>query len=197
MIDYYRVGDDLLAEEFILAEDCTTVGLRGARWSTVDGQWRPATDLSRSLRTDPARRGTARAVHPDASLPAPAFADEYLPLPVSPPLRLRPHDGTDRRVYRLLFANDLSAGSIEALRSHWRSSPPTGDPHVFASADRRVGADVFSWNLRRIGGRIAWCVDLTVVGTGSATGAVGPVLRELGTDLRRHGMLPVTVERFS
>jgi len=49
--------------------------------------------------------------------------------------------------------------------------------------------------VRRIGAGIAWCLDLTAfLRTGAA---LGPLLRELTAIMRRHGMIPVTVERFA
>ncbi|GAB3986465.1 hypothetical protein [Plantactinospora veratri] len=67
---------------------------------------------------------------------------------------------------------------------------------VVGTARRRVGADAFTWELRRIGAGAAWCLDLTADLAGSRDDAVGPLLRELTTAARIAGLIPVTIERL-
>ncbi|HEY0700103.1 MAG TPA: hypothetical protein VGD43_20135, partial [Micromonospora sp.] len=121
-------------------------------------------------------------------------------------LRLGPDIAPDgfreRRVYRILVAGELDGARLAELRRLWRMEPG-GDPadprtRVVGSARRRLGDDHYVWELRRIGGDVAWSVDLTVCLAGTDDTAVGLVLAELRAALRRqHGLIPVTVERFS
>ena len=95
------------------------------------------------------------------------------------------------------IADNLSEESIAALRARWRMTGERGDGRVIGTAQHRVGADVFTWDLRRIGPSVAWCLDVTVDLAGAGDDTIGPVLRELTSRMRWHGMVPVTVERFS
>lgn len=55
----------------------------------------------------------------------------------------------------------------------------------------------FTWELRRIGAGIAWCVDVTArLGSGPVT-ALGALLHHHRQVVREQGLIPVTVERFA
>ncbi|SNT36976.1 hypothetical protein SAMN05421812_10574 [Asanoa hainanensis] len=189
-MDYYLLGDGVLVEEFVRAPDHSTVGLRGAVWR---GHWSASSGLA--LRADP--ESLARLTPTDraggesayrrlggGSLPDEAALRSlagYEPFPTSAPLRLGPAEAPDgfreRRVYRVLFAKDLAMDP--------------GPEH-----SRRIGDDLVSWTLRRVGG-IAWGLDVTVLLATDADHAVGPLLRELTETVRRQGLVPLTTERFS
>lgn len=68
---------------------------------------------------------------------------------------------------------------------------------MIGTAHLAVADDLFTWDLRRIGPGVAWCLDLTAYLGGSSGEAIGPVLRELTTVMRQHGLIPMTIERFS
>ncbi|WP_203924176.1 hypothetical protein [Rugosimonospora africana] len=131
--------------------------------------------------------------------------DGYEPLADSAPLHLGsgdvPDGFIDKRVYRILFAKELSAERLANLVTLWQLAPVDDltDPRarVLGTASRHVSDDVFTWDLRRIGASVAWCVDLTAYLRDSSGSGIGPMLRELRTDMRRQGLIPVTVERFS
>ena len=204
-MDYYLLrGHGVLVEEFVRAPDHSTLSLRGAMWTPGQGRWSAAGSFSRSLRADPEalagvtptdREGAEAAFHRLGGGPLPgeealraAFGDDA-PFPSAAPLRLGPADAPEgfreRRVYRVLFAKDLDADGLAALTAAWG---PTR---------RRVGDDLVSWTLRRVGGRIAWGLDVTVLLATDADDSVGPVLRELTAAVRRQGLVPLTTERFS
>jgi hypothetical protein len=204
LLDYYLVGaDGVLVEEFVRAPDHSTVGLRGVVWTRPDAGWRGAAALSRALRADPRalarmtpidRDGAETAFRGLCGEPLPDEAalrahGDYRPFPTSAPLRLGPADAPDgfheRRVYRVLFAKDLDADGLAALEASWQP------------ARRRIGADLVSWTLRRVGGGIAWGLDVTVLLVTDDDAAVGPVLRDLTAAVRRQGLIPVTTERFA
>ncbi|MFY1594740.1 DUF305 domain-containing protein [Micromonospora sp. WMMD737] len=91
----------------------------------------------------------------------------------------------ETRVYRILFANELSPDGLTALRTAWQMSA-TGDvtdprTRVVGTAEHRTRGDVFVWDLRRIGTGSAWCLDVTCKLAGSRDGAVKLLLRELTT----------------
>ena len=71
---------------------------------------------------------------------------------------------------------------------------PAAWPVLRTVTVRTNRADVFTWDLRRIGPSVAWCLDVTVDLAGAGDDTIGPVLRELTSRMRRHGMVPVTVE---
>jgi hypothetical protein len=230
LLDYYLIFsvrgggstaavDGILVETFVLADDHTTVALNSAGWTPAGLRWSSAATLSRELRRDPALRARVLAAHrrdveilyrrlgggelPDESTLRTYF-DKPLSLGVSAPLRLSPPevpDGFhDKRVYRILFANDLSAESLPLLRAAWQMTLANDlpDPRagVVGTASRRVADDVFTWDLRRIGGAVAWCVDLTAYLRTTRDDAIRALLRELTTELRQCGLIPVTIERF-
>jgi hypothetical protein len=85
----------------------------------------------------------------------------------------------------VLFAKDLDAGRPAPLNASWQP------------ARRRIGADLVTWTLRRVGRGIAWGLDVTVLLATEDDAAVGPVLRDLTAAVRRQGLIPVTTERFS
>lgn len=215
--------EGIVVEEFVLAEDFSAVGLHSTAWTPVPGpadDWWASAALSRGMRVDPALRARvipvgrddAEAAHrrlgggdlPDETTLRTGFRD-YEPLAESAPLRLGSEDVPDgfagKRVYRILFAKELNTERLNNLLAHWRMTP-ADDPsdaraRVIGTASRHISGDVFSWDLRRIGAAIAWCVDVTAhLGAGSGD-RIGPVLRELRADARRQGLIPVTVERFS
>jgi hypothetical protein len=232
LLDYYVVCsaarggrsilavDGILVEEFVLADDYTTIALNSAGWTSAELCWSSAASISRELRRDPALRAhvvtalrrDVEVVYrrlgggelPDEPTLRTYFGDP-LPLGVSAPLRLSsadvPHGFHDKRIYRTLFANDLPADSLPILRAAWQmtAAADLADPRagVIGTAGRRVADDVFTWDLRRIGTRLAWCLDLTACLCTGRDDAIGPLLWELTTQLRQHGLIPVTTERFN
>jgi hypothetical protein len=189
-LDYYLIDgatEGIVVEEFVRAADHTTVGLDTAGWTPADASWWSSAAFSRAMRGDPHLRARVVAGDREAAeaayrrlgggaLPDEATLRGYfrdrLPLATAPPLRLRQEHGT--RVYRVLLAGDPRPDRVAA----W---PATGDQ--------------FTWELRRIGGGIAWAVDVTARLAGSDE-AVGPLLRELTAAARRQGLIPVTTERL-
>jgi hypothetical protein len=186
-IDYYLVPDGVLIEEFVRERDYSARGLCGAIWTAGEPRWRGASSFSRAVRTDPgllARvvptdRAGAQAVIADLAAEGELRAHfvDYEPFNTAPPLRLRPEEES-RRLYRVLFAKDLSGAD-------------------FAGGSRTVGHDHFSWALRRVGGGLGWGLDVTVLLATDADDTVGPVVDELTGALRGRGLIPVTTERFA
>ncbi|WP_248963643.1 hypothetical protein [Sphaerisporangium perillae] len=213
-------ADGIVVEEFVFADDCTATGLNGAGWTAADGGWWSSAAFSRAMRADPRLRGRVVPVRRhDAEivyrrlgggeLPGePAlrihFRDRQ-PLTGSAPLLFGPPQVPegfhDMRVYRILFANELGEDRLARLLAVWKMAPADdfADPRarVAGTAHLRVGGDLFSWDLRRIGPGVAWCLDLTACLGGPSGKAIGPLLRELTTVMRFEGLIPVTVERFS
>jgi hypothetical protein len=211
--------DGIVVEEFALAEDHSAVGLNSAGWTPVDGTWWSSAALSRQMRVDPALRARVAAVSrddvaavyrrldggvlPDETALRAHFHD-FLPLANSAPLRLDPTpapDGfADKRVYRLLFSKDLDHDRLASLRKLWRMTPgsESTDPRarVVGTARLRVLDDIFTWNLRRIGSNVAWCLDVTAYLRSGSSETIGPLLWELRAVIRQRGLIPVTVERF-
>ncbi|MEV0595786.1 hypothetical protein [Nonomuraea cavernae] len=208
-------AEGIVVEEFTLAGDHTAIGLDSAGWTATDGWWSSAA-FSRGMRTDTrlrarivaARRDDAEAVYrrlgggelPGETALRGRFHD-HQPLGGSAPLRLGsaqvPDGFRDRRVYRVLFANDLREDGPPRLRSAWRMTLADPPARVAGTAHRRVAGDVFTWDLRRIGPGVAWCLDLTACLASASDDAVRPLLRELVTVLRHAGLIPVTIERFA
>jgi hypothetical protein len=197
-VDYSLIhdpsGDGLLVEEFIRGDDHVTLGLTGLLWTASARIWRDAATFGRDLRTDPAlldrvtptdRAGAADAYRRLGGGDLPAESDlrgtQVVLFATTPPFRLGrdvvPAGYRERRHYRVLFAKDLPG------------DPP--DP-----GSRTVGADRFTWELRRVGARTAWALDVTVLLAGSDD-AVGPVLHDLTDAVRARGLVPVTTERFA
>ena len=204
----------LVVEEFTRERDHVSTGLDSAGWTPAAGWWSSAA-LSRSIRTDPdmvARvlptsraeaEGHYRALG-GGQLPDETVLRSYFlvhqPIATAAPLRLgpaQPPDGWhERRVYRVLFAKDLHPDQVTSLRASWRT-PVDGTSASAASGHLEKGGDRFGWELRRVGHTRAWALDVTVLLGAAADDAVGPTLSDLTTVLRRHGLLPVTTERFS
>ncbi|MFI6231765.1 hypothetical protein ACIBCR_31155 [Micromonospora echinospora] len=210
--------EGIVVEEFLFGADHQALRVDSAAWTPGGSGWWTAPALSRSIRADPELRGRvvgvprhrAEVVYRQlggATLPDEATLRGHLRAgdtrAASAPLLLSPERVTpgfhSTRVYRLLFANELGPDDLVELSSVWQmtGTDPTRPDGVVGTARRRIGADVFGWELRRIGMVGAYCLDLTVdLATGRDDG-VRPVLRELTTTLRLRGLIPVTVERFS
>ncbi|WP_433129289.1 hypothetical protein ACQPWW_04150 [Micromonospora sp. CA-240977] len=224
-LDYYLVlprPDDpdpttaaggLVVEEFTRAHDHVTTGLRSAGWTPTAGWWSSAA-LSRGIRTDP--ETLARVVPTSRAeaerhyrtlggghLPDDTVLRSYLlahqPIATAAPLRLGPAQPPagchERRVYRVLFAKDLSADQVTSLRASWRT-PVDGTSASAASGHLAKGGDRFSWELRRVAHTRTWALDVTVLLGAAADDGVGPTLSDLTAVLRQHGLIPVTTERF-
>ncbi|WP_444949856.1 hypothetical protein [Micromonospora ureilytica] len=217
-LDYYLVGhrdpattvEGIVVEEFTRHRDFTTTGLDSAGW-TPDAGWWSSAALSRAMRTDPevlarvlpTSRRDAEDVYralgggqlPDESALRTHFLDRQ-PIATAPPLRLGPAQPPagfhERRVYRVLFAKDLGAEQVASLRTAWRT--PAGG----TGASGRLGqhGDQITWDLRRVGHSLAWCLDVTALLRTDATVVLGSTLSELTNVLRQHGLVPVTTERF-
>lgn len=200
-LDYYAVtGDGLVVERFTIAADHTTTGLHTAQWSVTDRQWRSRAAYSQAMRTDPGlrdrvvpldRRGAERAYRdfcggllPDEPTLRTFFAEQVV-LPAAAPLNLvdepLPAGCRERRNYRILFAKDADADLLSRGRR----------------ASLRAEGDAFTWELRRIGGDLAWCVDVTAYLGGRDEAALGALLRRLTAEVRHQGLIPVTVERLA
>ncbi|WDZ84792.1 hypothetical protein [Micromonospora cathayae] len=209
--------EGIVVEEFRFDADHTVRRIDSAAWTPGEVGWWTAPDLSRRLRTDPALRGrVVGAARPDVAavyhrLGGGTLPDEDTlrgrlaegePRRVAPPLVLNPTPvapgGQATRTYRVLFAHELTPDGLARLADEWRMVRPaaTRSTGVLGTAHRRVGADTFRWELRRIGSVGAYCLDVTVDLATGRDGTVRPVLRELTTSLRRQGLVPVTVERF-
>jgi hypothetical protein len=233
--------DGLLVEEFVLADDYSAVGLNSTGWTPAEGRWWSSAAFSRDVRADrrlrarlvAASRDEARLAYrrlgggelPDEAALRGHFRD-YQSLTASAPLRLGPDrapDGyADKRVYRVLFANDLDPDQLADLQAIWQLVPAgeRAGSWVVGTARLPVADNLFTWDVRRIGAGVAWCLDLTAClgggpgrrsdngpGSGSDNGpgggaggddhpAIGALLRELTEVMRHHGLIPVTIERF-
>jgi hypothetical protein len=188
------------------------VAIDNAGWT--DGRWWSSAAFSMELRGDPrlrarvvpAGRDEARVAYrrlgggelPDEATLRGYFADPA-PLPASAALRLDatpvPDGYRERRVYRVLFAGDLDPDGLAALRQRLRM-PASGGAGGAEHARMSTAGDEFTWQLRRIGYGVAWCIDLTACLNGDPAG-VRPLLRELTSAARGQGLIPVTIERFS
>ncbi|MBM0205408.1 hypothetical protein JNW90_22025 [Micromonospora sp. STR1s_5] len=226
-LDYYlvlpRLGDrdpatttveGIVVEEFTRHHDFTTTGLDSAGWTPQAGWWSSAT-LSRGIRTDPevlarvvpTSRRKAEEVYrtlggghlPEESVLRTHFLDRQ-PIATAPPLRLGPAQPPagfqERRVYRVLFAKDLRDEQVTSLRTAWRK-PAGGTVASAASGRLDKHGDQFTWDLRRVGHSLAWCLDMTALLRTDATATLGSTLSELTNVLRQHGLIPVTTERFA
>jgi hypothetical protein len=216
-MDYYLIsaaaGDrtpaGILVEEFVLYEDYTAAGIDSVEWSPRTGGWSGSPGRSRALRSNPALRALATAVSREtaarelARLGGGALPEEFelhtmfehrQALPTAGPLNL----GTARsaRRYRILFAGELGSEGLAKASTALRLEP-TDDPRVVGTAQASAGGHGFTWELRRIGAGIAWCVDVTVrLGTGPAI-ALGALLHHHRQAIREQGLIPVTIERFA
>ncbi|MEO3777519.1 hypothetical protein ABGB16_11870 [Micromonospora sp. B11E3] len=217
-LDYYVLhseADDgqpagLLVEEFLLGDDLSATRLRSAGWTPADGGWWSSAAFARALRTDPRLRArlaatdrpTAEAVHrrlgggplPDEETLRGHFRDD-VPLASAAPLRL----GAGPVVHRVLFAGELDSRQVEllgaALRLGAARNPDVTRPGVVSTGRLRVNDTNFRWDLRRVGGGVAWCVDVTSEPAGDD--ALRWLLRQLVGLARRHGLVPATIDRLS
>ncbi|MGS2615972.1 hypothetical protein ACVCAH_15825 [Micromonospora sp. LZ34] len=224
-LDYYVIlaggrppgaVEGIVVEEFVRNDDWSTSGLRTAGWTAADGHWWSSAAFSRGMRTDPelrervtpVDRRVADAVHrrlgarhlPTGPVLRTHFRDHEV-FATAAPLRLGPADPPagchERRVYRVLFAKDLPDDRLAGLAARWGRVAGDAGAQGMPAGRLRRGADRFSWQLRRVGRTIAWCLDLTVLLATADDGTVGPVLRELTSAVREHGLIPVTTERFA
>ncbi|MGC4789893.1 hypothetical protein ACLQ22_18915 [Micromonospora sp. DT178] len=212
--------EGILVEEFVRDQEFVTVGLFAAAWRVEDPRWLSCASFSRVTRTDPVsltrvvpsdRSGAEIAYRrlgggrlPDEAALRSSFVDHET-LATAPLLRLGPVDTpagfAEKRTYRVLFAKDLRAEQVEALRDCW--SPPPGGQDArgpvpeLPAGHRRAGNDLFSWTLRRVGGGLAWGLDVTALLATDLDDTVGPVLDDLTETVRWHGLIPVVTERFS
>ncbi|MEU4593876.1 hypothetical protein [Micromonospora aurantiaca (nom. illeg.)] len=223
-LHYYVVYDGvgapegLLVEEFLLAADHSSAGLVSGGWTRPEGRWHEASATSRRLRVDaalrkrvtPVGRSAAAALYRDLcgeDLPDEGALRECFGTPPAPPpspLRLNdsgPRPGfRETRVYRILFAGELSPDGLAALSEAWQM-PITGDPadpetRILGAVRRQVSGDAFRWDLLRVAAGAAWALDVTCDLLGERDEAAGVLLHGLTTQVRRQGMVPVTVDRF-
>ncbi|MEZ0077130.1 hypothetical protein [Planotetraspora sp. GP83] len=212
--------DGIAVEEFMLADDHTATGLNNAAWTSADGGWWSSAAFGRGMRSDPELRARIVAVQrrdaeivyrrlgagelPDETTLRTYFHD-CQPLTGSAPLRLSPPEVPegfhDKRVYRILFANELGKDGLAYLQRVWQMTlaDDFADPRarVVGTARLRVAHDLFTWDLRRIGPGVAWCLDLTACLGDRSRDITRPLLRELTTVMRFEGLIPVTIERFA
>ncbi|WP_084517033.1 hypothetical protein [Microtetraspora niveoalba] len=212
--------DGIRVEEFLLADDHTAVGLAGAVWTAADREWWSSAEFGRAMRADPglrarvvpvaredadaAHRGLGAGELPGETTLRTRFRDTAS-LPGSPPLLLTPPEIPEgfheKRLYRILFAGEPRPERLAPLARVWgiELTADAADPRarVLGTARSQVAGDVFTWELRRIGPGAASCVDLTACLGDPPSGALGPLLRELRTAMRRERLIPVTIERFS
>ncbi|PTA42676.1 hypothetical protein C8054_29465 [Micromonospora sp. RP3T] len=113
-----------------------------------------------------------------------------MPLAAVAPLRL----GDGPPVWRVLFAGELDNGRLAGLRTALRLSDGTG-PGVAGTGRLHVDDTTFRWDLRRVGGGVAWCLDVTV--EPAHRDALRPLLRRLTDVARRHGLVPATIDCFA
>ncbi|MBQ1046707.1 hypothetical protein KBX35_24000 [Micromonospora sp. C32] len=223
-LHYYAVHDGagapegLLVEEFLLAADYSSAGLVSGGWTRSAGRWHEASATSRCLRADAGLRKRVTSVDRAAAaalyrgLCGADLPDEdtlracFGPPPTRPPSPLRLGDSEPRRgfretrVYRILFAGELSPDGVAALSTAWRM-PITGDPtdpgtRILGAARREVFGDALRWDLCRVAAGTAWALDVTCDLLGERDDAVGVLLHGLTARMRQQGMVPVTVDRF-
>ncbi|MEV0002904.1 hypothetical protein AB0H28_11520 [Micromonospora sp. NPDC050980] len=205
-LDYYLLDPatpvGLLVEEFDLAEDLSATRLRTAGWTPADGGWWSSAAFARAVRADPNVRARVRAVTradaeetyrrsggrvlPDEETLRGHFRDD-VPLAAVAPLRL----GVGPAVHRVLFAGGLDAAPLAALRRALRLDGSTA-AGVVGTGRLRVDDVTLRWDLRRVGGGVAWCLDVTAEPLDRTV--VRPLLRRLIDVVRRHGLVPATVE---
>lgn len=204
-LDYYLLGPaaphGLLVEEFELADDLSATRLRTAGWTPADGGWWSSAAFARAVRADPDVRARLRAVTrvdaaetyrrlgggalPDEETLRGHFRDD-VPLAGAAPLRL----GVGPAVHRVLFAGGLDVARLAALRAALRLDGST-DHGVVGTGRLSVDGTAFRWDLRRAGG-VAWCLDVTADPLDRQ--ALRPLLGRLTDVVRRHGLIPATVE---
>ncbi|MEU8266630.1 hypothetical protein AB0B89_05635 [Sphaerisporangium sp. NPDC049002] len=206
----------VLVEEFLLHDDHTAAGIGSAGWTPATGAWRSSPALSREIRTDALLRERVLPVsRADAAgactmlgggaLPQEArlrgFFGDCQALPTAAPLDLGSPDGGGGRHYRILFAGDVHEPGLTNLRASLRLEP-VGDPadpraQVIGTATATPAGHTLTWELRRIGPGIAWCLDVTVSPGAGPASAVGALLHHHRQAMRGQGLIPVTIERFA
>ncbi|MFI7700262.1 hypothetical protein [Nonomuraea sp. NPDC049480] len=217
-MDYYLISTSaydhspagVLVEEFVLCEDFTAAGIDSAEWGSETGEWLPAPEVSRAIRSDGALRRRVTPVSRQDAHDAYAYLGggelpeedrlrgHFLrrqPLPASAPLHLGTAPAKARR-YRILFAGELGADGLAGAQAALRLEP-TGDPRVVGKASGNADGHGFTWELRRIGAGIAWCVDVTVRLGAGPMAMLGALLHHHRQAVREQGLIPVTVERFA
>jgi hypothetical protein len=210
----------LLVEEFVLRADYSSAGRDSAGWTPAGEGWWSSAAFSREIRVDP-RLGDRVAVVgrvdateafrklgggelPDEPALRTFFHDREL-APAAAPLRLSaeraPAGFRERRVYSIVFAKSLDLAGWEAVWAAWRLAPvdDPADPQARVVGRARLDAagHAFSWDLRRLGPGLGWCVDVTAHLGAAPTAALGALLRDLRLAMRRQGLIPITVERFA
>ncbi|MET8350869.1 hypothetical protein [Micromonospora sp. NPDC005206] len=222
-LDYYLIlaghpageVEGIVVEEFTRHPDHTTAGLDSAGWTPAGAGWWSSASFSRRMRSDPellarvlptCRSGAENACRTlgGGQLPAEAVLRTYFhdhqPFPTVPPLRFGPAQPPagfhERRLYRVLFAKDLREEQVASLRTAWHSAVDRS-PGSVAAGHLEQGDDQFTWDLRRVGHGLAWCLDVTVLMGNADSAAVAATLCDLTNLLRQHGLIPVTTERFS
>ncbi|TMR24404.1 hypothetical protein ETD86_04530 [Nonomuraea turkmeniaca] len=217
-MDYYLISTSaydrspagVLVEEFVLCEDFTAAGIDSAEWGSETGEWLAAPEVSRAIRANGALRSRVTPVSRQDARDAYAYLGggelpeedrlrEHFrrrqPLPTSSPLHLGSAPAKARR-YRILFAGELGADGLAAAQAALRLEP-TGDARVVGKASGSVSGHGFTWELRRIGAGIAWCVDVTVRLGAGPLATLGALLHHHRQAIREQGLIPVTVERFA
>jgi hypothetical protein len=206
----------ILVEEFLLHDDHTAAGIGSVEWTPAAGAWRGSPAASRALRTDAVLR--ARVVAVDRREAGDAYArlgggelpqemrirtlfDDCKPLPAVTPLDLGAAEDEESRHYRILFAGELGERRLANLRAILKLEQAGGTPdpraRVVGTATASTAGHTLTWELRRIGPGIAWCLDVTVrLGAGPAA-AIGPLLHHHRQAIRSQGLIPVTIERFA
>jgi hypothetical protein len=206
----------ILVEEFVLCDDYTAAGIDCAEWTSESGVWRESPGSSRAIRANaalrervlPVTRRDARDAYsllgggelPDEPEIRATFRYRQ-PLPAAAPLNLGTGRSSQTRRYRILFAGELGERGLANLRTVLRLQSPEPEPktrgRVVGTATATAAGHTFTWELRRIGPGIAWCLDVTVrLGTGPVT-AVGTLLHHHRQAIRGQGLIPVTIERFA
>lgn len=200
----------LLIEEFVLADDLSAVRLCSAGWTPADGGWWSLAAFAQALRMDPDLRARVKAVTrcdaeatyrrlgggalPDEEALRGYFRDD-IPLAAGAPLRL----GVGPGVHRVLFAGELDAERLAHLGASLRIGGGRdwdgARPGVVGTGRLRVNDTDFRWELRRVGGGVAWCIDVT--SEPASNEALRSLLRQLTDVARHHGLIPTTIECLS
>lgn len=204
----------ILVEEFVLCDDYTAAGIDCAEWTAECGEWRESPGSSRAIRADPALRDRVLPVtRRDAretysmlgggALPEEAELRAFFryrqALPAAAPLDLGGSRSAQTRRYRILFAGELGERGLANVSTVLRLEPPRENPRARIAGTATATADghTFTWELRRIGPGIAWCLDVTVRLSAGPLAAIGALLHHHRQAIRGQGLIPVTIERFA